>query len=171
MRQPPSVTLQGALAPLAKTWGGLGARERRLVAIAALLIAVTLLWLVAVQPAWRTLRSAPAELAHLDAQWQVMQRQASEAQALKNAPAPPAGSAAQAVQALQGATERLGPGARLTLQGERAVLTLTGVDGDAVLEWLAQARRGARARPVEARLTRAGDGYSGTLSVEFGGRS
>ena len=61
--------------------------------------------------------------------------------------------AAQAHDALRSATERLGAEkARLSLQGDRATLTLTGVTGEQLSSWLGEARSGARARPVEAQL-------------------
>ena len=40
----------------------------------------------------------------------------------------------------EAATARLGPKAKLSLQGDRAVLTLQGVPGDALKAWLAEAR-------------------------------
>jgi len=55
------------------------------------------------------------------------------------------------------------------VQGDRAVLTLSGVGTGALRDWLAEARSGARARPLEANLTRAAQGYSGTLVVVLGG--
>jgi len=58
----------------------------------------------------------------------------------------------------------------VTLQGDRAVLTFSGVQGDALLQWLAEARRGARAKPVEANLKDDDGGLSGTLIVSLGGR-
>ena len=164
-------TFTDALAPAQKVWRGLGARERRLVGAAGTVVVLALIWMLGVQPAWRTLRSAPAELATLDAQWQLMQRQAAEAERLKAAPALPAHSAAQGVQALQRATEQLGPAARLSVQGERAVLTLTNADGDAILQWLAQIRSGARARAVESNLSRGASGFNGTIVVDLGGRT
>jgi general secretion pathway protein M len=69
---------------------------------------------------------------------------------------------------LKSATEQLGAKAKLTVQAEKATLTLTGATGEDMLQWLVQARGGAHARPVEAALTRAGDGYNGTLVVAFG---
>jgi general secretion pathway protein M len=155
------------MAALRARWAALAARERALLVSAALLIALALLWLIGIQPAWRTLRAAPAEQAQLEAQWQTLQRQAAEARTLRAAPplAP-----ALAAQALQGATTRLGASGRLMLQGERAVLTLDGASGDAIAQWLAEARRGARARPVEAKLRMDADGYSGSIVVSLGGR-
>jgi len=152
---------------MTRAWAGMAARERRLLAGAGALVALALVWLVGVQPAWRTLRSAAAERAVLDAQWQAMQRMAAEAQTLRAAPPLAPGLA---LQALQQATGRLGPAARVTLQGDRAVLTFSGVQGDALLQWLAEARRGARAKPVEANLKDDDGGLSGTLIVSLGGR-
>ncbi|MFO0445227.1 MAG: type II secretion system protein GspM [Betaproteobacteria bacterium] len=150
----------------AAAWRGLAPRERRLVAVAAALVALALLWLLAVQPAWRTLARAPAEIDRLDAQLQAMQRLAAEAQARREAtPVPPE----QAQAALQAATARLGPKAQLTLSGERAVVRFDGVAPGALREWLAEARAGARARPVAAALQRAGQGFSGTLELAFEG--
>jgi general secretion pathway protein M len=95
-----------------------------------------------------------------------MQRLAAEARTLRAAPPLSPGLAAQA---LQGATTRLGKSGRLTMQGDRAVLTLTGVHGDSLAQWLAEARNGARARPVEAKLAFGENGYTGSLVVVIGG--
>jgi general secretion pathway protein M len=121
-----------------------------------------------VQPAWRTARGAPAELDALDAQLQQMQRIANESRGLRNTA--PVG-AAQAGIALKAASDRLGDKARLNLQGDRAILTLSGVAPEALRAWLTEARAGARARPVEAQLQRGPNGYTGTLTVSFGGNS
>jgi general secretion pathway protein M len=123
-------------------------------------------WAVALAPALRTLARAPVELDALDLQLQAMQRQAAEAQQLR---AVPPVNADLASAALKAATERLGERGRLSLQGERATLTLTGVGTQALRDWLAEARSGARARPLEANLTRGEAGYSGTLVLAIGG--
>lgn len=150
----------------AAAWQGLAPRERQLVAAAAALVAVALLWTLAVQPAWRTLARAPAEIDRLDAELQAMQRLAAEAQALRDTPPVPP---EQAQAALKAATERLGPKAQLTLSGERAVVRFDGVAPGALREWLSEARAGARARPVAVALQRAGEGFSGTLELAFDG--
>jgi general secretion pathway protein M len=49
------------------------------------------------------------------------------------------------------------------------VLTLNGISTSQLRDWLAEARSGARARPVEASLLRSGPGYSGTLVLAVGG--
>lgn len=157
---------KAALAPLLTWWRALPGRERRLLLLAAAVLVLGLAWLLALQPALRTLRSAPAELDAADAQLQAMQRLAGEAVELR---ATPPVNPEQSSAALKAATERLGEKARLSLQGERAVLTLNGVGPGALRGWLAEARSGARARPVEASLMNTANGYSGTLVMAIGG--
>lgn len=146
-------------------WRGLAARERRLLAVGGTVLLLGLLWALAVQPAWRTLQRAPAELEALDAQLQGMRALASEAEQLR---ATPPVSSEQAAAVLKSAVERLGAKAKLSLQGDRAVLTLTALEPGALTSWLAEVRSGARARPLEANLTRAGAGYTGTLVLGLG---
>ncbi len=81
----------------------------------------------------------------------------------------PALSADQSAAALKAASERLGNRARLSLQGQRAVLTLSGVSSMQLRAWLTEARAGARARPVEAQLTRNAQGFSGSVVLSIGG--
>lgn len=161
---PPRLTAWQA--PLRARWQAMAPRERRLVLICGIVLLLGLLWLVALQPALRTVRNAPAQLDDLDTQLQQMQRMASEARELRNAtPLPPS----QSALALKSATERLGDRARLSVQGDQAVLTLTGVSGEQLRGWLAEARSGARARPTRAELNRGPQGYSGTIVVALGG--
>jgi general secretion pathway protein M len=154
------------LAALRARWRALPGRERRGVALAATVLLLYAIWALAVQPAWRTLTTAPVELDALEAQLQAMQRLAAEATELR---ATPPVNLEQASAALQAATARLGDKGRLTMQGDRAVLTLTGAGTRVLSDWLVEARSGARARPVEATLTRAGSGYNGTLVLAIGG--
>jgi general secretion pathway protein M len=160
---PPSLTAWQA--PLRARWQAMAARERRLLAIGGTVLGVFVLWLLLVQPALRTVRQAPAKLDALDAQLQDMQRLAAEGRELRSATPL---SAAQSAIALKTATERLGERARLSVQGDRAVLTLNGISGEQLRAWLADARSGARARPVEAQLNRVGQGYNGTLVLTLG---
>ena len=146
-------------------WQARSSRERQAVIVVVLVLALFAAWSLLVQPALRTAREAPAELDRLDAQYQQMQRIAAESGALRAAPRVPP---SQAALALRAATDRLGDRAKLLQQGDRATLTLTGVAPEALRGWLNEARSGARARPVEANLVRAGDGYNGTLVVAIG---
>lgn len=154
------------LAALRARWQGLGLRERQLIGLAATLLGAFLLWTVAVQPAWRSLRDAPAQRDALELQLQQMRMLAAEVQQLRDAPAL---SADQSIAALRAASERLGNKARLSLQGERAVLTLNGVSAAQLRDWLAEARAGARARPIEAQLSRGAQGFNGSVVLSIGG--
>lgn len=160
-------------APISAQWGALrqrwlslGARDRRLATLAAAVLGAFLVWSFAVQPAWRILRDAPAQREALDLQLQEMRLLAAEAQQLRSAPAL---SSEQSAAALRAASERLGPKARLSLQGDRAVLTLNGLSSAQLREWLAEARAGARARPVEAQLSRTAQGFNGSVVLSLGG--
>jgi general secretion pathway protein M len=161
---PPSVAAWQA--PLRARWRAMAPRERRLVAIAGTVVTLFVVWMLLLAPALRTVREAPSRLDQLDMQLQEMQRLAAEGRELRNATPM---SAAQSAVALKAATERLGEHAKLSVQGDRAMLTLTGVTGEQLRGWLADARSGARARPVDAQLARAGQGYNGTLIVNLAG--
>ena len=163
-------TLPPALAKLQQQtqawWRSRVVRERQMMVLVLVVVGLFAAWTLLVQPAWRTLRDAPAQLDLLDSQLQQMQGVATESQALR---AVPPVSPAQAGQALTSASDRLGERGKLTLQGDRATLKLTNVSPDALRAWLSEARSGARARPVEAQLQRAASGFSGTLVVTLGG--
>jgi general secretion pathway protein M len=147
-------------------WAQRTLRERQLVVAAVAAVVLFTIWLVLVQPALRTLREAPLELDRLDQQLQQMQLAAAEAQALRGtAPV----STEQATAALRAATERLGSGARVAIQGDRATVTLVNVDTEALRAWLGEVRSGARARPIEAQLVKSASGYGGTVTLAVGG--
>jgi len=143
----------------------LDARERQMVVVIGAALAFLVVWLLLVRPAWNTLDNAPVLRAQADAQLLQMQAIANEAKLLR---ALPPVSQSTAEQVLKSATEGLGGKAKLSVQNDRAVLSLNGANGEDLRKWLLQARGGARARPVEASLTRAGDGYNGTLVVAIG---
>ena len=150
---------------LAARYAQMAPRERVLVAAMAAAVGFLVLWLALVRPAWDTLDAAPARRAQLDAQLLQMQSYAAEARQLRALPPVP-----QPVveQVLKSATDDLGGKGKLSVQNDRAILSLTGASGEDLRRWLLQARGGARARPVEAALTRAGEGYNGTLTVAIG---
>jgi general secretion pathway protein M len=153
-------------AELHQRWQALAERERRAVALAGGFVALLLLWLLGLQPALRTLKEAPAQINSVEAELQAMRALADETTRLR-ATAPV--STTQAVAALNAATERLGNQGRISIQGDRATLTLSSVDTESLRQWLELARSAARARPVEAQLSRGPTGYSGTLVVHIGG--
>lgn len=151
-RTPHSSKSSAAPSALSAHWQTLAPREQHLVRAAALLVALALLWWLALAPALHTLRSAPARHAALDAQLQQMQALQTEAEALKNAPRADPDNALRALQT--SVTERLGPSARLALSGERATLTVKNLSADALALWLVQARSNGKAVPQEAHWTR-----------------
>lgn len=156
----------GALrSQLEQAWRDRAPRERRLLLVAATAVALLVLWMIAVRPAMQVVRQAPGQLAVLDTQLQQMQRLAAESQGLRSA-TPVAPSAAAA--ALRSATERLGPTARLQMQGDRATLNFEDIPAPRLIAWLAEARTGARARAADAQFTRSNQGYSGSVVLLLG---
>jgi general secretion pathway protein M len=156
-------------APLRAAWQAQPARQRALIAVAAALIGALLVWQVGVAPALATLRSAPAQHATLSAQLQTMQGLEAQARALQGLPRAGRDDARRALEA--SVQQQLGAAARLQTAGDGATLTLSGVRGDALAQWLAQARIDARARPSEARLTRNATGlWEGTLVLTLPAR-
>lgn len=157
--------LRHAKAQALAQWQALGERERLALGGVGALLGLLLAWSILLAPALRTLKTAPAELEKVELQLQQMQGQAQEARALRAAPAVPP---AQAQAALTASVEHLGAAARLNLAGERAVVTLNGITPEALQSWLGEVRSAARARPVEAQLTRGPKGYAGTLVLSLG---
>lgn len=150
----------------AQYWRSRAPRERLALLAMASAIAMLLVWNIAVQPALQTVRSAPAQLDVLDEQLQQMQITAAEVRALRGtAPVSPQ----QAAGALRAATDRLGDRAKLSVQSDRATLTLNGLGAEDLRAWLTEARSAARARPIEGQLQRNGSGYNGTLTLTLGG--
>lgn len=156
----PLAQLANRLAPWRQRWAALAPRERLLIGLTGLVLALFLLWSVAIAPALRSLSSAPLRRAEVDAQLAQMRRLATEADDLRAQPpvAPP-----QAEAALQSATQRLGSAARLQGGGERVTVQLTSVEPAALNAWLDEVRSAARARVVEMQLGRNGGGYSGSV--------
>lgn len=146
-------------------WDAASKRERLGLVLAMLSLAGYLLWSVGLQPALKTIRSAPAQLQELDDQVQQMQRLSAEAHELR---ALPAVSTSEAETALMAASARLGPSTRVTPSGDRATVTFNDVSPAAFQAWLSEVRGAARARVLEAQLQRQPSGqasYSGTVTL------
>lgn len=141
-----------ALQALAQRWQALSPREQRLLSFGAVLLAMALLWWLALAPALRTVREAPAQQAALDAQWQELKDLQAQAQSLQQQPRM---TQAEALRALQNSTTQLlGNSAQIQTLGERSTVTLKAVPAPALASWLAQVRTQARAVPVQAQLLR-----------------
>jgi general secretion pathway protein M len=150
-------------------WAGLAPRERALVGGAVALVALALLWWVALAPALATLRSAETQHRVLDNQLQHMRRLQAQARAMQ---AQPRQNHDDAMRQLEAAIrQQLGVSARYSIAGDRVTITLTNTPAQALAQWLTQVRTNARAIPGEARLTRnAAGGWDGTLVLTLPAR-
>lgn len=156
-------------AALRARWNALAPREKILVAGAATLVAISLVWLIAIQPALNTLRTSESQHRALDAQLQQMLALQQQARALQSQPKLGHDDALRLLE--QSMQQRLGTSGRLAVNGDRATVTLTGTPPDALARWLTQARVDARAVPGEAHLTRNAAGlWEGTLVLSLPAR-
>jgi len=156
---------QSLRAQASAAWRVRAPRERIGLAIAATVLIVLAVWALLVAPALTTLRSAPPQLESLETQLLQMRGMAAEVRELRNT-TPVA--AAQAGLAIKAAAERHGDKVRLTLQADRALVTLVNISPEQLRALLVEVRSSARARAVEAQLTRVPGGYSGTLVFNVG---
>lgn len=145
-------TIFQMLPPLRARWDAMAAREKRLVAGALVLLVLALCWWVALAPAVRTLRDAPARHQTLDAQLQHMWGLQTQAQALQTQPTLRKDDALRALES--SVHQLLGATAQLSVVGDRATITLRGTPAGILAQWLVQVRINARAVPTEAHLTR-----------------
>jgi general secretion pathway protein M len=144
-------------------WSQRPPREQSLLRLGALMVVAGLLWSLALAPALRTVRTFDAKRTAQDEQLQAMLRLQAQAQALR---ALPRLSQTAATQALQASVQQaFGTLAEVTVSGDSATVRLRGVTAEALAQWLANARINAHCVPLQAHLTRAGNGWSGTLQM------
>lgn len=154
-----------ASAVMRQAWGRMALREQRLVVVATVLVLAGLAWSLALAPALRVLREAPAKIVTLDAQLQTMQSLAAQARGMQKRPAV---SREETLRALESSLRQsLGAGAQLRISGDRATVVLKGVSPDLLAQWLGQARVGARAIVSQADLVRGTNGWEGTLVLDL----
>ncbi len=150
-------------------WEAQPRRQQVLVALAIALVAGTLIWRIALAPALSLWREAPQKERALDLEMQTMQALESQARMLRQLPQAGRDDARRALEA--SVQQQLGASGRLQLSGDSATLALTGARGEALAQWLAQARIDARTRPVSAQLTRNAAGlWEGTLTLALPAR-
>lgn len=150
-------------------WQNLAARERRLILGATAFVGAVLVWFLLLAPALKILNTADSQMRVLDSQLQQMRTMQQQVQAIQQRP-PLAYD--EAVRAIQSATtQKLGNTAQISVQNEKAAITLQAVPADALAQWLEQVRLNARSTPIEAHLTRvstaAGAAWSGTLAMRL----
>lgn len=146
-------------------WRQLKMSEKRLILVAFWLIVTALIWWLAIAPALKTIKEAPAQHRALDTQLQSMRALSAEAKNLQSQPKLGLDDAQKALQSA--VTQRFGAAAQLNLTGERASLTLKNANSQELALWLSQARVNARALPSEVKLNRNGDGWDGTLVLNL----
>jgi general secretion pathway protein M len=151
-------------AALRARWQALAPREQMLVAAAAALVGLALVWWIALAPALATLRGAEAQHRTLDAQVQQVRRLQAQAQAMQSQPRM---NREEALRLLEVAIrQQFAIAARYSIAGDRVTVTLTGVSSEALAQWLTQARVNARSLPAEARLARNATGtWDGTITM------
>jgi general secretion pathway protein M len=143
-------------------WHQRPAREQTLLQLSGLLVAMALLWALALAPALRTLRTFDTQRAAQAAQLQTMLRLQAQAQALQAVP-PLSQAAAQALQL--SVQQAWGASADMVVRGDNASVTLRNVTAESLAQWLASARTNARCTPLQTHLTRTTAGWSGTLQM------
>jgi general secretion pathway protein M len=144
-------------------WAQRDAREKTLIATASVVVALALVWLVAVAPALQTLRQFGATRATQASQLQAMHSLQAQAQTLQ---AQPRLGASAASQALKAATDKaFGTQADIALSSGNATVTLRNVAPDALAQWLASVRSNAHATPLQARISRGAAGWSGSVQL------
>ena len=126
-------------------WQQRAPRERRLLALAGVVLLGASVWIGLLAPAWRVWREAPSRQASLETQTRQMQRLQVEARQLQ---APPRIERTEALKRLDHSAQALlGQGAQLSPQGEEIRVTLQAASASGLAEWLTQARDQAQALP------------------------
>lgn len=143
------------LALLKSRWQAASRREQRSLMLALGVVALALLWWLALAPALAVWRSADTQRLALEAQLQQMLGLQAQARALQ---ALPTLNAPETRRALEEALKPLGAGAQMTQQMDRLNVTLKAVPAQALAQWLAACRQNAHLVPLEARLRRSGAG-------------
>jgi general secretion pathway protein M len=134
---------------LRQAWAQRQPREQKLLALGAAVLVLAALWQLGLAPALRTWQEAPTQQARLDQQTQAMRQLQAQAKKLQQ---PLTVSRNESVQWLEQNLAELGAGAKISMQGERATLSLEAAPAEALARWLSQARERALALPVQAQL-------------------
>jgi general secretion pathway protein M len=141
-------------------WQAASPREQRSLTLAVGVVALALLWWLALAPALAVWRTAPAQHLRLQDQLQNMQTLQAQARALQ---ALPKLNAVESRRALEESLKPLGPAARMTAQMDRLNVALKGVSAQALAQWLSSSRQNAHLVPTEVHLTRAADAWDGSV--------
>jgi general secretion pathway protein M len=149
--------------PMSAWWQARAAREKTMLGWGGALVALTLVWALGFAPAWRSIQKFEVQRTALDVQIRAMERMQSQAKSLQ---AQPTLTQAQAAAALEATVKQsFAALADVSVRAGDATVTLRNVSADALAQWLAAARNNAHAVPLQARLTRTGTTWSGSLQM------
>jgi len=138
-----------------------------MVACAAALVAVALLYVVGIEPAWRARARLGREIPQLQEQLAELEALRDEARVLRQKGIGSAASGGSLQTSLERSLARAGVVAKLRADGERSVaVNVTSVPAQTWFAWLEEFCRESRVRVVRARVTRAG--AAGAVDVEAG---
>jgi general secretion pathway protein M len=140
-------------------WIGLARRERLAVIAASILIGAAVLYLAAIEPAWRTRARLAAELPRLRAEAVQVDALTAEAKKLRTrtrAPESPAQTKAALAKLL--AEKQLPANALRDGDDQRLMISVRRVDATAFLAWLKDASTELPLRIASARISRVGPG-------------
>lgn len=147
------MSLHSWMTPLSQglqaAWSGRSPRERLLLGLGTWVLGLAVLWMLALAPALRTWQEAPSRQAQLDTQSLRLRQLQAQAQGLQK---PRAIVRTDAALWLEKNLAELGPNARISLQGDRATLSLQATPAAALARWLTLARDNAQALPTQAQL-------------------
>ena len=141
-------------------WQAASRRERRSLMLAVAVLALALLWWLALAPALAVWRTAPTQHLQLQAQMQNMLELQAQARALQ---ALPMLNPAESRRSLEESLQALGKTAQMTVQADRLSVTLKGVSAQALAQWLSSSRQNAHLVPTEVHLTHAADAWDGSV--------
>lgn len=136
-------------------WHALAPRDRNRLGVLVVAAGALVLWFLLLAPAWHTVQDAPRRHQALDRQLAKMQHLNTTLVQLREQPR---ASPAARVQALAGTLQGLGPGVQMRVTGAQLTLTLRQVPSGLLADWLVESRVQSGMEPVEARLTRQGQG-------------
>ena len=139
-------------------WIGLSRRERIATSVAAALVVLTLIFLVGIEPAWRTRVKLGADLPRLRAQAAELDQLAAEAKKLKLRTR----TLESPEQTRAALTRFLGEkgvsGAQIREEGDRVIVTAKRIDAAAWLAWLKDTTNELPLRIAAARMSKVATG-------------
>jgi len=144
-------------------WEALSSRDKRMIRVAAALLIFVLLWLLALQPAIRTIRSFESAQRTQEAKLQQMLNLQSQAQSMQNLPLV---SQAAAVTELEISIEQtFGNRAEIIFNGNNATVNVRAISPEDLAKWLNNIRTNSRTVAIQARLTRTNIGWNGSFQM------